>query len=109
MPGLPFLAYFTGAVVLTNAVPHLVSGLMGRRFQTPFATPPGRGLSSSSVNVLWAFLNLVIGYLLICHIGAFELRRFSHATAAGLGVLSASLLLARQFGRLHGGNAPGGS
>jgi len=49
---------------LTNAVPHFVYGISGDRFPTPFATPPGKGLSSPTVNVLWALLNLVLGYLL---------------------------------------------
>jgi hypothetical protein len=31
---------------LTNAVPHFVSGVMGYPFQSPFANPPGEGLSS---------------------------------------------------------------
>ena len=56
---------FFGGVLLINAVPHMVSGLTGRPFQTPFAKPPGKGLSSSTVNVFWGFLNLVIGYLLV--------------------------------------------
>ncbi len=52
------LAYFFGGVFLANAVPHYVSGMMGRPFQSPFAKPPGKGLSSSTVNVLWGFANL---------------------------------------------------
>jgi hypothetical protein len=32
---------FAGAF-LTNAVPHFVSGVMGRPFQSPFAKPPGQ-------------------------------------------------------------------
>jgi len=58
--------------VLTNAIPHLVSGVMGRPFQSPFAKPPGEGLSSSTVNVLWGFFNLAIGYLLVCRVGDFD-------------------------------------
>ena len=106
MQWLHLIAYFFGAVFMTNAVPHFVSGLMGRPFQSPFAKPPGQGLSSSTVNVLWAFLNIVIGYLLLCRVGDFELRNTSDAAAAGLGLLLISLLLARQFGRFYGGNAP---
>ncbi|SFT77535.1 hypothetical protein SAMN05192562_10227 [Kosakonia arachidis] len=36
-----------------NAVPHVISGVLGRAFQSPFVTPAGKGLSSSMVNVLW--------------------------------------------------------
>jgi hypothetical protein len=53
------VAYFFGGVFLANAVPHFVSGVMGKPFQSPFAKPPGEGLSSSTVNVLWGFANSV--------------------------------------------------
>ncbi len=46
------VSYFFGGAFLTNAVPHLVSGLMGRPFQSPFASPSGEGLSSSTTNAL---------------------------------------------------------
>ena len=72
---IDYLAYFVGGVVLTNAIPHFVSGLMGRAFQTPFAKPPGKGLSSSTVNVLWGGFNLALGYLLILRVGTFDPRR----------------------------------
>jgi hypothetical protein len=50
-------SYFFAGAFLTNAVPHLVSGVMGRPFQTPFAKPRGEGPSSSTVNVLRGFFN----------------------------------------------------
>lgn len=95
-----------GGAFLANAVPHLVSGLRGEPFQTPFATPPGRGLSSSTVNVVWGVVNLAIGYALLWRIGRFDLMRTADAAASGLGVLALGLYLARHFGALHGGNAP---
>ena len=100
-------AYFLGAAFLTNAGPHFVSGVMGRPFQSPFAKPPGEGLSSSMINVLWGSINLAIGYGLICQVGRFDLRAPGDAAVAGLGVSVMGLLLARYFGRFHGGNAPG--
>lgn len=104
MPWLSLLSYFFGGAILANAVPHFVCGLMGRPFQSPFAKPPGQGLSSSTVNFLWGFANLVIGYLLVWHVGQFELRNWADAAALGLGALVIGLLLARQFGRFNGGN-----
>lgn len=101
-------AYFLGGAVLTNAVPHFVSGVTGRPFQTPFATPHGVGLSSSMVNVLWGFLNLVVGYGLVCQVGDFDLRALADAGALGLGILAMGALSARLFGRFHGGSAPVG-
>ncbi|VVE25291.1 hypothetical protein [Pandoraea terrigena] len=106
MVWLQLVSYFFGGAFLTNAVPHFVAGVMGEPFQSPFAEPPGQGLSSSTVNVLWGFLNLVIGYVLVCRIGDFDLRRTSDAIAFGLGILAIGLLSARLFGRFHGGNTP---
>ncbi|ASW03486.1 hypothetical protein [Paraburkholderia aromaticivorans] len=109
MEWLHLVSWFFGGAFLTNAVPHFVSGVMGKPFQSPFATPSGQGLSSSTVNVLWGFLNLVVGYVLLCHVGDFDLRNTSDGVALGLGVLALSLPSARHFGRFHGGNTPGHS
>jgi hypothetical protein len=106
MEWLHLVSYFFGAAVFTNAIPHFVSGLMGRPFQSPFAKPPGKGLSSSTVNVLWGASNIASGYLLILRVGNFDPRNTSHVLAAGLGALLMSLMLARTFGRFHGGNSP---
>jgi len=106
MEWLHYVSYFFGGAFLTNAVPHLVSGLMGRPFQSPFAKPPGEGLSSSTVNVLWGFFNLVIGYLLVCRVGNFDLHFTEHVFALGSGVLLVGLASARLFGRFNGGNSP---
>jgi hypothetical protein len=106
MPWLHYLSWFFGGAFLVNVIPHLVSGVMGRAFQTPFATPSGEGLSSSTVNVLWGFLNLVVGYILVCRVGDFDLRSTADAAVLGLGALLLALAMARRFGRFNGGNAP---
>ena len=106
MPWTDCLAYFFGGALLTNAVPHGVSGLMGRPFQSPFAKPRGEGQSSSTVNLLWGFLNLVVGYLLVIRIGDFDLRSTADIVALGLGALLIGLFMARHFGRFNGGNSP---
>jgi hypothetical protein len=98
------LSYFFGGAFLTNAIPHFVSGVMGRPFQSPFAKPPGQGLSSSSINVLWGFFNLAAGYALVCRVGDFDLRSTEHVIALGLGILLLALPMARRFGRFNGGN-----
>lgn len=59
-----YLACFFAGVFLTNVVPHFVHGVSGDRFPTPFAHPPGKGLSSATVNMVWALLNLLVGYVL---------------------------------------------
>jgi hypothetical protein len=107
MDWLHLVSYFFGGIFLANAVPHFVSGMMGRPFQSPFAKPPGEGLSSSTVNVLWGFFNGVIGYLLVVRVGSFELRSTAHLLAIGAGVLLMGVLMSRHFGQFHGGNSPG--
>ena len=57
-------AFFAGAFLI-NMVPHLVHGVSGQQFPTPFADPPGVGLSSSTLNVLWGLFNMLIGYTLL--------------------------------------------
>lgn len=106
MPWLHYVSYFFGGVFCANSIPHLVSGMMGRAFQSPFAKPPGKGLSSSTVNVLWGAFNLAVGYGLILHVGTFELRDPGQAAVVGAGALAISVQLARHFGQFHGGNSP---
>ncbi|MCL2459054.1 MAG: hypothetical protein FWF31_09490 [Desulfobulbus sp.] len=103
------ISYLFGGVFLANAVPHFVSGMMGRPFQSPFAKPPGKGLSSSTVNVLWGFANFVIAYLLIARVGDFDIHVADNVIAAGIGVLLVGVFSARSFGQFHGGNSPTGS
>jgi hypothetical protein len=97
-----YLAYFFSGAFLVNSVPHLINGLSGRRFPTPFASPPGKGESSPTVNVLWGALNLVIGYLLVYHVGEFHLRTIQDALTLGLGGLAMAVMLSRAFGPIYG-------
>jgi hypothetical protein len=60
-----YLAAFFAGFFLTNAVPHFVNGVSGNAFPSPFADPPGKGLSSPLVNTSWACFNLVVGYFLL--------------------------------------------
>lgn len=98
------IAWFFGGAFLSNAIPHLCAGVLGRPFQTPFASPPGEGLSSSTVNVLWAFVNLAVAWALLARVGAFDLRAWDDALVAGAGAFALALFGARHFGRFHGGH-----
>jgi len=98
-----YVAYFLGGAFLANTLPHLGNGISGHAFQTPFASPPGEGLSSSTVNVAWGLFNLVVGYVLVCRVGSFDLRKNQHVLVLGAGILLISLMGARGFGRFHGG------
>ncbi len=106
MEGLHLLSYFFGGIFLANAIPHFVSGMMGRPFQSPFAKPPGEGLSSSTVNAVWGSFNIVVGYVLVCHVGDFEMKDTGDVAAFAAGAFLIALFSARHFGRFNGGNAP---
>jgi len=41
-----YVAYFFGGAFLVNAIPHFVSGVLGRAFPSPFASPPRESESS---------------------------------------------------------------
>ena len=98
-----YVAYFFGGLFLANSLPHLGNGISGHAFQSPFASPPGQGLSSAMVNVLWGFFNLAVAYLLVCRVGDFNLRKTHHGLVLGAGILLQSLMCAYAFGRFHGG------
>ena len=106
MPWYHYVSYVFGGLFLANAVPHWVSGVMGRPFQSPFAKPPGEGLSSSTVNVLWGGANLLVGYVLVFHVGAFDVRNVVDVSAVFVPAFGLSVMCARMFGRFHGGNEP---
>lgn len=59
-----YIACFFAGAFLANMVPHFVHGISGDSFPSPFANPPGKGLSSPTVNVVWGLGNFVIGYIL---------------------------------------------
>lgn len=98
-----YLSYFFGGAFLANALPHLLNGVSGRSFQSPFAKPPGEGLSSPTVNVLWGWFNLAIAYVLVLRVGDFRLHDVWQVVALGAGILLMSLMCARAFGRFHSG------
>jgi hypothetical protein len=100
---LAFVALFFGGAFLANAVPHIVNGISGRAFQTPFAKPPGRGVSPASINVLWGFINLFIAWLLLIRMANFEIHNWVHVSMVLVGALIMSMNLARHFGKFHGG------
>jgi small-conductance mechanosensitive channel len=95
-----YVACFFAGLFAANVVPHFVHGISGDRFPTPFANPPGRGLSSPTVNVLWALLNLIIGYILFCagKVSSGGTRNLA-VFFAGFAILS--ILSSRHFAQKH--------
>ena len=101
MPWQDGVAYFFGGMFLANFTPHFIAGVAGRAFQTPFAKPPFRGLSSPMVNVLWGLFNLVVAYLLLVVAGALELRQVPEVAIAASGFGLMSLFIARSLTRMQ--------
>ena len=97
-----YLGQFVSGLLLANGVPHFVQGISGHRFQSPFASPPGVGESSPTVNVLWGFANIAVGFALLRSFEPQSAQAFVGWIAVGLGVLSAGVPLSRHFGRVRG-------
>ena len=95
-----YLACFFAGMFLANVVPHFVYGVSGDRFPTPFAKPPGRGLSSPTVNVLWALFNLFIGYFLF-RVGKISSDNIAAIVVFFAGVAAISVMLSVSFARKH--------
>ena len=90
------MCFFAGAFFI-NALPHVVSGVRGQRFPTPFAKPPGRGLSPPLINVLWGSANLAIGYILLPWAGQLNTHPHQSMIFLGAGILVMGVVLARIF------------
>lgn len=58
---MTYVLLFLAGALLLNSLPHLVSGLRGDPFPTPFAKPRGVGDSPPLTNFLWGFANLALG------------------------------------------------
>ena len=91
-----FLACFFAGAFLANAVPHFVHGVSGDPFPSPFANPPGKGLSSPTVNVLWGLGNFLVGYFLL-RLGKISPERKWNVFVFFVGVITMSLMLSVTF------------
>jgi len=93
------VAFFAGAF-LCNCIPHLVSGLRGEPFPTPFANPRGIGPSDPIVNFLWGAFNLLVGVYLLSRypvVVGFE----PSFVALVLGALAIGIYLSLHFGKVR--------
>ena len=93
-----YTACFFAGMFMANVVPHLVHGISGDRFPTPFAHPPGKGLSSPAVNVVWALFNLVVGYILF-RVGKVSSRGDSALVIFFIGIVVISTMMSVQFAK----------
>ena len=95
-----YIALFFAGAFLCNCIPHLVSGLRGDPFPSPFAKPPGKGNSSPLVNFLWGSLNLFIGLWLLPDYPV-PARLTADFAVLALGFLLSGLFLALHFGKVR--------
>ncbi|MFT4154776.1 hypothetical protein [Parafilimonas sp.] len=89
------LAFFAG-VFFVNTLPHYINGITGKEFPTPFADPPGIGLSSALTNVLWAVINASLGASIFLFV-KINKRKISLWIALAAGGLLMSFFVAYYF------------
>jgi len=97
-----YLANFFAGAFLCNCIPHLVCGLQGAPFPSPFAKPHGVGDSLPLVNFLWGFFNLVLGAWL------FSIDPVALGINAGFVVLLLGAFLLGLFITIHFGKVQQG-
>ena len=91
-------ALFIGAL-LCNAIPHIVAGLQGNPFPTPFAKPSGIGNSSPLINFLWGAANLLFAvYLIAQHPSA--LQTIDIAATGIAGFVAGGAWTSHHFGKV---------
>ena len=57
-----YLAAFVSGILFTNAVPPFVHGVSGETFPAPLAPLLGTPFLEHLSNLIWGFVNLVLGY-----------------------------------------------
>jgi hypothetical protein len=97
-----YLALFVAGAALVNSVPHFTNGISGRPFPSPFASPPGQGMSSPIINVLWGSFNFIVGIILL-RAGRFDSKRLVAMATVGIGGILMAVTLANAFGQVFAG------
>jgi hypothetical protein len=101
MTWLHYVCCFLGGAFFANALPHLIAGVSGQPLQTPFASPPFKGLSSPQVNVAWALVNLAAAYVLAVRVGTFDAASWLDAGVCFIGFGAMSFQCARSLSRIR--------
>ena len=95
---MSYVALFFAGGFLCNALPHLICGLSGMPFPSPFAKPHGFGDSPPVVNFFWGAANFFVGLYLLQ----------GHPVTVGLSVdflvFLAGVLVLGTFASLHFGS-----
>lgn len=93
------MALFFAGAFLCNCVPHLVTGLQGSRFPTPFAKPRGVGRSSALVNFVWGAANLLTGLTILAR-NPMQLGFNSQCLTLAAGALLLGVYLSHRFAKV---------
>ncbi|WP_394550619.1 hypothetical protein ACDF64_09175 [Agromyces sp. MMS24-JH15] len=88
-----------GGALLVNAIPQGTAGVRGEPFPTPFASPPGVGLSAPVVNVAWSAVNAVVAAVLLGR----GIRTPGERVAVALGAVAMAFVVAFHFGSVRAG------
>lgn len=94
---IKFIIAFAFGFFITNSLPHIIPGVHGKPFYSPFASPPVKGKSSAVVNVLWGFVNIMVAYIILVTTDI-NLRDYTQGAGFLFGILITSLILAVTFG-----------
>jgi hypothetical protein len=97
---LHLVALFFAGAFLCNAIPHVVAGLQGAPFPTPFARPRGIGNSSPLVNSVWGALNLAVGAYILWR-NPFVMGPNYEVLALAAGAVTLGAYLSVHFGRVR--------
>jgi hypothetical protein len=94
------VACFFAGLFICNGIPHLVCGLCGEPFPSPFAKPPGRGNSPALVNFFWGTFNLAVGIVLMW-LGLFALGWNVQCLLFAIGFVLIGIQLSWHFGKVR--------
>jgi hypothetical protein len=103
MPWYVYVAHFIAGAFHANGVPHLVNGISGRRFISPFGKPPGRGESSAVSNVLWGAANIIVGCAILWWLPMTMPPELLDAVVYGAGFFLMAVMLANAFSQRQAG------
>jgi hypothetical protein len=95
-----YVEWFFAGAFLSNTVPHFIHGVSGDPFPTPFAKPPGKGLSSPPVNMVWSIVNLIAG-LVLFRVGAVWSSGWLGLGVCVAGIAAMGLMASVQFQNKH--------
>ena len=95
MSAVNAIGWFFSGVFVINTLPHLIHGVSGERFPSPFDKPHGKKLSSPTLNVIWAFINLSM-FLTIFYFNQTSFTA-AHGVIMLIGAISMAIFLSRYF------------